>query len=161
MTPPNEPDPAPGAQAERPCYACAAGVVRQTNIHGRPFDYRGTAVVLDRDLVVPVCDACGEMRLGSENIRQLNASLERLRAAALGQQGLEQTDTVGEADEALVAEVRRRAEEALGDREKAHRWLATANRALGGRTPQEMLATAEGAQVVCDILTRIEHGIVG
>jgi uncharacterized protein (DUF2384 family) len=48
-----------------------------------------------------------------------------------------------------------RAEEALGDGEKAQRWL----QALGGARPKELLGTVEGIRRVERILGRIEHGI--
>lgn len=40
----------------------------------------------------------------------------------------------------------------------AHRWLRKPNRALGGRTPLSLLDTAPGAELVSDVLVRIEHG---
>lgn len=62
---------------------------------------------------------------------------------------------------ARLARVMVRAEEALGTRGKGHRWLGEANRALGGVTPLSLLASDAGAQVVEQLLGRIEHGIVG
>jgi putative toxin-antitoxin system antitoxin component (TIGR02293 family) len=51
------------------------------------------------------------------------------------------------------------AEETLGSREKATRWLARPNRALGGESPEALLATEYGARLVRDELNRIEHGV--
>jgi putative toxin-antitoxin system antitoxin component (TIGR02293 family) len=52
-----------------------------------------------------------------------------------------------------------RAEEALGEPEKAHRWLRRANRALGGRRPLDLLVSDVGARAVEDVLGRIAHGV--
>jgi putative toxin-antitoxin system antitoxin component (TIGR02293 family) len=53
-----------------------------------------------------------------------------------------------------------RAEKALGDAEKAGRWLRKPNRALGGTRPLDLLASDVGARMVERALTRIEHGVV-
>jgi putative toxin-antitoxin system antitoxin component (TIGR02293 family) len=53
-----------------------------------------------------------------------------------------------------------RAEEALGDRDKVHRWLRKENRSLGGKRPLDLLSSDPGALQVEQILGRIEHGIV-
>jgi putative toxin-antitoxin system antitoxin component (TIGR02293 family) len=53
-----------------------------------------------------------------------------------------------------------RAEEAVGDREKAARWLRRPNRALGGRRPIDLLESGVGARMVEQELGRLEHGIV-
>jgi|SRR5690554_3326644 len=52
-----------------------------------------------------------------------------------------------------------RAEAALGDREKARRWLRKPNRALAGRRPLELLDSDAGTRMVERILGRIEHGL--
>ena len=53
------------------------------------------------------------------------------------------------------------AEDVLGDREKASRWLRTANRALGGTPPLSRLDTDLGAEEVEAALLRLAHGVVG
>lgn len=60
---------------------------------------------------------------------------------------------------ARLARIIVRAEEALGVAENARHWLATPNRALGGRTPLSLLGSDAGALAVERILGRIEHGI--
>jgi putative toxin-antitoxin system antitoxin component (TIGR02293 family) len=60
---------------------------------------------------------------------------------------------------ARVVRIIARAEEALGDREKAHRWLRKANRALAGKRPLDLLDSDAGTRMVERILGRIEHGI--
>ena len=60
---------------------------------------------------------------------------------------------------ARVARVIGRAEDALGGRDTAHRWLRKPNRALGGRRPLELLTSDIGARMVEQVLGRIEHGV--
>ena len=58
-----------------------------------------------------------------------------------------------------VARVMARAEEALGDAEKARRWLRKPNRALQGRVPLDPARSEAGARIVEQALGRIEHGL--
>ncbi|MGH9838311.1 MAG: type II RES/Xre toxin-antitoxin system antitoxin [Blastocatellia bacterium] len=58
-----------------------------------------------------------------------------------------------------VARVAARAEEVLGSSQAAEGWLKELIPALGFETPLSMLDTDEGAQMVSDILGRIEHGV--
>jgi putative toxin-antitoxin system antitoxin component (TIGR02293 family) len=51
------------------------------------------------------------------------------------------------------------AEEVLGTREKATRWLHQSNRALGNAVPLRQLDTELGARQVEDVLLRIAHGV--
>ncbi len=51
------------------------------------------------------------------------------------------------------------AEDVLGDREKAARWLRAENRALGGATPLSRLDTDLGAEEVESVLLRLAHGV--
>lgn len=60
---------------------------------------------------------------------------------------------------ARVVRIIARAEEALGERGKAYRWLRKANRALAGKRPLDLLESDAGARMVERILGRIEHGI--
>jgi len=60
-----------------------------------------------------------------------------------------------------VARIAAFAEDVLGSRDKAGRWLQRANRALGGATPLEHLDTDLGALQIEQVLGRIGHGIVG
>jgi len=59
-----------------------------------------------------------------------------------------------------VARIAALAEDVLGRRDKAGRWLQKPNRALGGATPLERLDTELGARQVEHILGRIAHGVV-
>ncbi|MBI4545378.1 MAG: DUF2384 domain-containing protein [Gemmatimonadetes bacterium] len=60
---------------------------------------------------------------------------------------------------ARVVRIIARAEEALGERDKAYRWLRKANRSLAGRRPLDLLDSDAGARMVERVLGRIEHGI--
>lgn len=57
-----------------------------------------------------------------------------------------------------VARVAGLAADVLGDLSAAHRWLRTENRALAGKTPLSLLDTEPGAELVRDVLERIEYG---
>lgn len=52
-----------------------------------------------------------------------------------------------------------RAEEAIGNREKAARWLRKPNRALLGKRPLDLLESDVGARMVEQVLGRIEFGL--
>lgn len=54
-----------------------------------------------------------------------------------------------------------RAEEAIGDDDKAHRWLMKPNRALSGQVPFALLDSDAGATAVEQVLDRIEYGVIG
>lgn len=54
-----------------------------------------------------------------------------------------------------------RAGEVFANRDKALAWLETPNPSLQGRSPFEAATTEEGFQEADDILTRIEHGVLG
>lgn len=58
-----------------------------------------------------------------------------------------------------LARVAARAEEVLGDRPAALRWIRKPNRALGGASPIELLDTDLGLDAVLNVLGRIEHGV--
>ena len=53
------------------------------------------------------------------------------------------------------------AEDVLGDRPKAARWLRTENRALGNVPPLSRLDTDLGAEEVEAVLLRLAHGVFG
>lgn len=58
-----------------------------------------------------------------------------------------------------VARIAALAEESLGGRDRAARWLKRPNRALGNAVPLHHLDTDLGARQVEDILGRISHGL--
>jgi len=60
---------------------------------------------------------------------------------------------------ARLARVTARAEEVLGDRPKAHRWLWTQVRGLGMRRPIELLGTEPGTELVLQTLGQLEYGL--
>lgn len=68
--------------------------------------------------------------------------------------------SAGESDRlARLARILVRAEEALGDKEKALIWMARPNRALGGKRPLVVLDSDAGTLAVERVLGRIEHGV--
>ena len=54
-----------------------------------------------------------------------------------------------------------RAGEVFANHEKALGWLQTPNPSLQGKTPLEAAGTEEGFEQAEEILTRIEHGVLG
>lgn len=60
-----------------------------------------------------------------------------------------------------VVRVVGRAEEALGERARAARWLREPNRALSGKRPIDLLDSDVGARMVDRVLGRVEHGVIG
>jgi putative toxin-antitoxin system antitoxin component (TIGR02293 family) len=55
--------------------------------------------------------------------------------------------------------IRIRAEETFGSPDRATLWLSRTTRALGGKSPMELLGSKSGARQVEDLLTRIDHGL--
>ncbi len=51
------------------------------------------------------------------------------------------------------------AEDAIGEREAALKWLMSEQSSLGGRVPLNLISNSAGAQVVEDILGRIKYGV--
>lgn len=54
-----------------------------------------------------------------------------------------------------------RAGEVFANQQKALHWLSSPNASLNGLTPLEAAGTDKGYQEVEDVLTRIEHGVLG
>lgn len=68
--------------------------------------------------------------------------------------------TVDESDRTLrMARVVALANEVLGAEDKAQRWMAAPNRALGGKKPFDQLDTELGVQSVEAVLQRIAYGM--
>lgn len=66
------------ALAVRSCGGCGMGMLRPTNVAGMLMGYRDDRRVRIReDLVLPVCDVCGDMALNAEHTDALDAALER------------------------------------------------------------------------------------
>jgi putative toxin-antitoxin system antitoxin component (TIGR02293 family) len=103
-----------------------------------------------------------------ELLKNLRASREELLVAlSMSLRTLSRRQKTGvlspeESDRALrLARVAAHAEEVLGGRDAAVSWLHRGNRALGGRKPLELVRTDAGAELVIDVLGRLEHGVVG
>ena len=59
-----------------------------------------------------------------------------------------------------IAEVAARGVEVFGDKDKFVSWLKTRSPALGDRSPDSLLNSRFGTEMVLDELGRIEHGII-
>ena len=55
--------------------------------------------------------------------------------------------------------IQERAEETFGSHEKAMLWLTRRTKALGNKTPMELLDSESGIRQVEDLLIRIDHGL--
>lgn len=64
-------------QGARACGGCGEGLLRPTNIAGTVMQHRDDPRVrIRRDLVVPVCDVCGDMALDDAHTTALDEALE-------------------------------------------------------------------------------------
>jgi putative toxin-antitoxin system antitoxin component (TIGR02293 family) len=59
-----------------------------------------------------------------------------------------------------IAEVAARGEEVFGRKDRFLSWMTQPSAALGNRTPEELLSSRIGAELVLDELGRVEHGII-
>ena len=97
------------------------------------------------------------LHLGHSAISQILGIPQRTLTRRLSQGSLL---TSAESDRTVrMARLYAHAAEMLGDREKAVGWLSTANRALGGERPLDLLDTDTGSRMVEDILGRIAYGV--
>ena len=62
---------------------------------------------------------------------------------------------------AMATEVVHLAHRVFDDGETANRWLRKPNRGLEGERPWTLLRTGPGANLVRDVLLRVEHGVYG
>lgn len=60
-----------------------------------------------------------------------------------------------------LARVGAQAVEVLGTEERAAAWLHRPNRALGNRSPLDLLSTELGTKQVEEVLSRTAHGVIG
>ena len=113
----------------------------------------------ERGLPVLVIDALGE-NLHASREELLHAIAVSLRTLTRRQKA--RVLSPEESDRVLrLARVAAQAEEILGGREDAVKWLHRANRSLGGHRPLELVRTDAGAELVIDVLGRLEHGVFG
>jgi hypothetical protein len=70
------------ATTAKRCSACGEGVFVATDVRGKAFAYRDErALVLPESLTLPVCTACGEMRVSQADAERLDAALEQAYVA--------------------------------------------------------------------------------
>jgi putative toxin-antitoxin system antitoxin component (TIGR02293 family) len=96
-----------------------------------------------------------KLRLGREEA----AAVLHLPQRTIARRKREQRLQSDESDRVLrLARIGAQASATLGSEEKAAGWLRRPNRALGNRTPLELLDNDIGSRQVEEILARIEHG---
>jgi putative toxin-antitoxin system antitoxin component (TIGR02293 family) len=99
----------------------------------------------------------GNLRLGREEA----AAVLHLPQRTIARRKKEQRLQADESDRVLrLARIGAQASATLGNEEKAAKWLRRPNRALGNRTPLELLDNDIGNRQVEEILARMEHGSV-
>ena len=60
------------------CGTCGEGNFRETNVRGKSFPFKDEpAVSVGEDVILPVCDACGEMRLDAHQTEAFSSALGR------------------------------------------------------------------------------------
>lgn len=119
----------------------------------------GREVHSDLELALVIRDGLPYQVL--EHVLQSGDLETREACALLFRKHEERRDLSPVESDRLVRAVRTiaRAEEALGDGEKSHRWLRAPNRALAGNRPLDLLESHAGARAVERALGRIAHGI--
>lgn len=119
--------------------------------------FDGFIVVLKKGLPLKALDALA----GTLGLKQSEAvSLLNIPPRTLARRKKEKKFTEEESNRlARIARITARATEAIGDSEKAARWVLAPNRALGGKVPLSVIMAENGLPEVEAILGRIEHGI--
>jgi putative toxin-antitoxin system antitoxin component (TIGR02293 family) len=104
-----------------------------------------------------LASAKAELDVSNEDL-----SLLGMKKRTLARRRGEERLTADESERLVrLARVAARAEEVLGDRGAALRWLRKPNRALGQASPLELLDTDLGLDAVLGVLGRVEHGVFG
>jgi uncharacterized protein (DUF2384 family) len=72
-----------------------------------------------------------------------------------------QDDLTEQLEDPTAEAVWNRAVEVFGDAEQARKWMASSREIFDGRSPQELVDTADPSQLrrVLEILIRIEYGL--
>lgn len=69
--------PSKAVRTARACGSCGEGMLRPTRVAGMAMEHRDDpAVRIRRDLVLPVCDVCGDMALDAAQTDALDEALE-------------------------------------------------------------------------------------
>ena len=98
-----------------------------------------------------------KLRLGRDEA----AAVLHLPQRTIARRKKEQRLQADESDRVLrLARIGAQASATLGNEDKAAKWLRRPNRALGNRTPLEVLDSDIGTRQVEEVLARIEHGSI-
>lgn len=101
--------------------------------------------------VVPTASLLQVIGMSQRNYQRRKEAAERDPAAKLT---VDEGSRLWRFTELLV-----QATQTLGSREAAERWFATPQPGLDGRRPIELMATAPGAELVEDLLIRMEYDV--
>lgn len=133
-----------------------AGVLRR-RLH-RPLDaHEAVRQGLPREALSQLVGNVAMLRHPGGLERALGISLRSVQRFKAAPKQTLSTEQSGRAWK--FAAILARATQALGSQEEAERWLETPAMALDRRRPIDLLATPAGAQLVDDLLGRIEYGV--
>ncbi len=119
--------------------------VHSAIVHGVP--YASLFCLVDEARGLPEADVVKVLGISSRTLR---------RQSALPQKKMP-PDVASKAW--VLAETLARGAEVFGGREEAERWLSRPAMGLDGQRPIDLLQTLQGAEIVSDFLTRLEHGV--
>ena len=89
----------------------------------------------------------------------LSSVLSVSRATLIKKKGGEKFDQSTSERIMLLADVISYGQEVFGDKDRFNSWLRKENKALGGKTPLELMDTLYGVQEVKKELGRLEYGV--
>lgn len=139
------------ARVEHVLGAQPLHIANQIDLHER------IAEGLPRQTMVHLVEGLQLLRT-DEGLKALNVSARTWHRIKAEQQGAA-LDANQSARVWSLAEVLAKAEEVLGDREDAERWMATPAIGLNSRRPIDLMATPPGAELVKTLLDQMAHGV--
>lgn len=129
-------------------------------LSGGRFDLGGDLALADRVEAGIPTDAVDEAIRSGVVAAELVFNTVLPRRTLAHRKEKEQRLSTEESDRfARLLRIYSRAEETLGDTERAWRWLGKENRALNNRRPVDLLSSDAGTRAVEKVLGRIDHGI--
>ena len=89
----------------------------------------------------------------------LSTILAVSRATLINKKGLEKFDTATSERILLLADTLSYGESVFEDKDRFNSWMKNSNKALGNRTPIQLMDTIYGIQEVKNLIGRIEYGV--
>jgi putative toxin-antitoxin system antitoxin component (TIGR02293 family) len=141
-------------------YAQVLSMLGREALHvGNPIElHELIAEGLPRRTMVHLIESLSVLTL-AEGFKALNLSSRTWHRIKADKQQSAPLDADQSARVWNLAEVLSKAEDALGDRADAERWLVTPAIGLNSRRPIDLMATSQGAELVKTLLDRMAHGV--